>query len=351
MQKTVFIVDDSSTNLSMAEEALEDNYLVITLSSAAKLFNMIEKISPDLILLDIDMPDMTGFEAIKLLKNNPQYAEIPIIFLTGLTETEIEAEGIELGAVDFITKPFSKPVLLNRIKNHLLIDEIIRDRTQQLRERTNQLERLQNSIVYTLADVVENRDSNTGGHIDRTTIYVKILIEALLERGLYVDEIKSWDIDLVISSARLHDLGKIAIPDSILNKPAKLTEEEFEIIKTHAEAGERIIEHMIERSGEADFLNYAKLFAAYHHEKWDGTGYPFGLKGEKTPLQGRIMAIVDVFDALTSERPYKDEYTDDEAFAIIKEESGTHFDPQIAKVFCEIRDKITTAKTAIADYI
>ena len=350
MQKTIFIVDDSSTNLSMAEEALEDNYLVITLSSAAKMFNMIEKISPDLILLDIDMPDMTGFEAIKLLKNSPQYAEIPVIFLTGLTETEIEAEGIELGAVDFITKPFSKPVLLNRIKNHLLIDEIIRDRTMQLRERTNQLERLQNSIVYTLADVVENRDSNTGGHIDRTTIYVKILIEALLERGLFVDEIKSWDVDLVISSARLHDLGKIAIPDSILNKPAKLTDEEFSIIMTHAEAGKRLIEHMIERSGEADFLNYAKLFAAYHHEKWDGSGYPFGLKGNTIPLQGRIMAIVDVFDALTSERPYKPIYSDEDAFDIIKEESGTHFDPQIATVFYEIKDKIKTAKSTIAEY-
>ena len=349
MQKTVFIVDDSSTNLSMAEEALEDNYLVITLSSAAKLFNMIEKISPDLILLDIDMPDMTGFEAIKLLKNNPQYAEIPIIFLTGLTETEIEAEGIELGAVDFITKPFSKPVLLNRIKNHLLIDEIIRDRTQQLRERTNQLERLQNSIVYTLADVVENRDSNTGGHIDRTTVYVKVLLEAMLERGLYVDEIKSWNLDSVISSARLHDLGKVAVPDNVLNKPDKLTDEEFAAIRIHSVAGERIIEHMIDRSGEAEFLNNAKLIVAYHHEKWNGTGYPYGLKEADIPLQGRIMAIVDVYDALTSERPYKKAFTNDDAMEIIRKNAGIHFDPQIAAVFYEIRNKIDLAKIRISN--
>jgi len=343
MHKTIFIVDDSSTNLAMAEEALEKHYLVITLSSAAKMFTAMEKIKPDLILLDIDMPDVTGFETIKRLKSSPSTVDIPVIFLTGLSDEEIEAEGIELGAVDFIVKPFSEPVLLNRIKNHLHIDELIRNRTKQLQERTDQLERLQNSIVYTLADLVENRDATTGGHIDRTTVYVKVLIDALMEHGLYVDELKSWNIDSVISSARLHDLGKILIPDNILNKPGKLTPDEFSVIKTHSLAGEKLIDHMIERTGEADFLYNARLFAAYHHEKWNGEGYPFGLKETEIPLQGRIMAIVDVYDALTSERPYKKATSSEEAIEIIQNESGKHFDPLIADIFCQIKDKLKLA--------
>jgi len=349
MQKTIFVVDDSSTNLAMAEEALEKQYLVITLSSAAKMFTAIEKITPDLILLDIEMPEMSGFEAIKLLKTGNKTADIPVIFLTSLSDSYIEAEGIELGAVDFIIKPFSEPVLINRIKNHLHIDEMIRERTEQLIERTTQLERLQNSIVYTLADIVENRDSNTGGHIDRTTVYVKVLIEAMLERGLYVEEIKSWDLESAISSTRLHDLGKVAVPDSVLNKPDKLTDEEFAVIRIHSVAGERIIEHMIERNGEAEFLNNAKLFVAYHHEKWNGTGYPYGLKEADIPLHGRIMAIVDVYDALTSERPYKKAFTNEEAMDIIKKNAGIHFDPQIAAIFYEIRNKIDLAKIRISN--
>ena len=344
MQKTIFVVDDSATNLVKAEDALEKQYLVITLSSAAKMFAVLGKIMPDLILLDIDMPGMDGFEAIKRLKSSDLYAEIPVIFLSGMTETENEAHGIELGAVDFIIKPFSEPVLLNRIKNHLHIDELIRDRTAQLSERTAQLVRLQNSIVFTLADVVENRDSNTGGHIDRTTVFIDITISAMMEHGLYTDEMSGWDRDSVISSARLHDLGKIAIPDSILNKPDKLTPEEFSVIKTHCVAGEQIIEHMISRTGDADFLYNAKLFTAFHHEKWNGAGYPFGLVETDIPLHGRIMAIVDVYDALTSQRPYKSAFSSEEAIRIIRSEAGTHFDPGIADIFCDVKDKLELAK-------
>jgi len=344
MQKTLFVIDDSATNLAAAEKALENQYLVITLSSAAKMFGMLGKMRPDLILLDIDMPEMNGFEAMKRLKSSEMYAEIPVIFLTGMTDAETEARGIALGAVDFIVKPFSVPVLLNRIRNHLHIDELIRERTEQLFERTGQLVRLQNGIVFTLADVVENRDKDTGGHIDRTTIYTNILLEAMIERGLYIDEIRTWDMDSVVSSARLHDLGKIAIPDSVLNKPDKLSPEEFSVIKTHSIAGVRIIEHMSARTGEMEFLYNAKMFVAYHHEKWSGDGYPYGLRAEKIPLHGRIMAIVDVYDALTSERPYKKAFPGEEAVRIIEQGAGTHFDPHLAAVFCEIKDKMELAK-------
>ena len=348
MKKTIFVVDDNSTNLAVAEEALEKQYLVITLSSAVKMFTALEKITPDLILLDINMPEISGFEAIKRLKASDQYADVPVIFLTGLTDAETEAAGIELGAVDFIVKPFSAPVLLNRIKNHLYIDELIHERTELLRKRTDQLVRLQNSIVSTLADVVENRDSNTGGHIERTAVYVKIFIEAMRERGLYEDEIQSWKLASVVSSARLHDLGKVAIPDSILNKPDKLTDEEFIIIKTHPAAGERIIDHMISRSGDGDFLRNAKYIAGYHHEYWDGSGYPYGLKGKEIPLQCQIMAIVDVYDALTSARPYKKAFTVEESLDIIKKDSGTHFDPQMVDLLCEIKDRLVLAKCRIS---
>jgi len=338
--KTIFVIDDSDTNLSMAETALEDNYRVMTMPSADKMFQLLEKVLPDMILLDIEMPQMDGFEALRKLKSVDTYAGIPIMFLTGRTDEDVEVLGFEMGAVDFVIKPFSAPVLLNRIRTHLNIDDIIR-------ERTSQLNRMQNSIISVLADMVENRDKGTGGHIERTSIYIKILIDAMLERGVYADEIKKWDVDRIISSARMHDLGKISITDMIMNKPDKLTNEEYEIMKTHALEGERIIDEIMLRTGEGEFLRNARLFAGCHHERWDGKGYPRGLKGEEIPLQGRIMAIVDVYDALVSERPYKKAFPEDEAIKIIMENAGTHYDPKIAETFYEVKDQFKLARAAL----
>jgi putative two-component system response regulator len=336
----IFVVDDSDTNLSMAEEALEDQYRVMTMPSAAKMFALLEKITPDLILLDIEMPEMSGFEALQLLKSNSLWAQIPVMFLTGRTDTAVEVRGFQLGAVDFVIKPFSVPVLLNRIKTHLDIDKIIRERTDQLR-------RLQSAIVSVLANMVENRDNRIGGHIERTSLYIRILISEMQDSGVYIDEIQKWDIEETISSARMHDLGKISVADIIMNKPGKLTEEEFELMKTHAIAGERIIDEIISLTGEGDFLHNAKLFAGCHHERWDGKGYPRGLSGEEIPLQGRIMAIVDAYDALVSERPYKEAFTDEEAVDIILKNAGTHYDPKIVDVFLEVRDKFKAVKAAL----
>ena len=338
--KTIFIVDDSDTNLSMAEAALENQYRVMTMPSAAKMFTLLEKVAPDLILLDIEMPEMDGFSAIEKLKSESLWVNIPVVFLTGRTDPDVEVKGFELGAVDFITKPFSAPVLINRIKTHLDIDELIRERTKELRERTEQIQRLQNEIVHVLADMVENRDQGTGGHIERTTAYIKVLVEAMLEHGVYVDEIKRMDIDLLVSSARLHDVGKISISDTILNKPGKLSDKEYEIMKDHTKEGERIIGQIVSRTGEDEvFLRNAKLFAGYHHERWDGTGYPYGLGGTEIPLQGRIMAFVDVYDALVSERPYKKAFSHEDAMSIIMEGTETQFDPNIAEVFNEVGDQ------------
>jgi putative two-component system response regulator len=295
------------------------------------MFSFLEKIRPDLILLDIEMPEISGIEALQRLKSNYLYADIPVIFLTGRVEADIEAFGFELGAVDFIPKPFSAPVLLNRVKTHLDIDDLIQERTAQLR-------RLQNGLVHVLADMVENRDKTTGGHIERTMAYIKILLTAMKERGIYADEIHSWDFDTTISSVRLHDVGKIVITDRILNKAASLTYEEFDEMKTHATEGERIIDKMIKSTGEMEFLHNAKLFAGYHHERWDGSGYRRGLKGAEIPLQGRIMAVVDVYDALISERPYKKALTSEEAIDIIMADRGKYFDPKIVDVFFDVKD-------------
>jgi putative two-component system response regulator len=254
-----------------------------------------------------------------------------------MTDSSVEARGFQLGVIDFITKPFSAPVLINRIKTHLNIDELIK-------ERTLQLQRLQNGIVFVLADMVENRDHVTGGHIERTTTYIKILIDAMVARGVYADMLNKMDLDLLISSARLHDVGKITISDTILNKPGKLTNEEFEIMKTHAAEGERIIEQIISRTDDVEFLRNAKLFAGYHHERWDGKGYPHGLEGLNIPLQGRIMAIVDVYDALVSERPYKKPFSQGRAVETIMENSGKQFDSLIADVFYEVREQFESVE-------
>ena len=337
MQKTIFVVDDNDTNLQAAKEALKGYYRVMTLPSAARMFAMMEKLEPDLILLDIEMPEMDGFEALSRLKEIGYI--VPVVFLTSLNDADIEVKGFQLGVVDFVTKPFSAPVLINRIKTHLDIDELIRERTAQLHEKAIQLENLQSAIIFGFADLVEGRDESTGGHIERTSKYIQILLDAMIERGVYESEIKELNRYSFVSSARLHDVGKIVISDVILNKPGKLTDEEFEIMKSHAIEGEHAIDSIASRTDDVDFLQNAKLFAGSHHERWDGRGYPRGLKGTEIPIHGRIMAIVDVYDALVSERPYKKPFDPDEAIKLIVENSGTQFDPLIADVFFEVREK------------
>jgi len=344
MQKTVFVVDDNEINLTIANEVLKDQYKVMTMPSASRMFSLIEKVVPDIILLDIEMPEINGFEALNRLKNNAALADIPVIFLTAMTDSEVEARGFQLGVIDFIIKPFSPPVLINRIMKHLDIDDIIRERTALLHQKTVQLQKLQNSMVLVIADMIENRDKGTGNHVERTTTYIKILIDAMIARNVYAKELSEMDLDMLCSSARLHDVGKVVIPDAVLNKPGKLTSDEYEIMKTHAIEGERIIDQMASHAGsDIEFLNNAKLFAGYHHERWDGMGYPRGLDRLNIPLQGRIMAIVDVYDALVSRRPYKEPFTPAEAVKIIMDSSGEMFDPLIVEVFNGVKEQLDAA--------
>jgi putative two-component system response regulator len=270
------------------------------------------------------------------------------MFLTASTDDEIEARGFEAGAVDFVSKPFSSSVLLNRIAHHVHIDDLIK-------KRTRHIERLQNSTISVIADIVESRDKITGGHVERTSQYLRILIEEMLTKGIYKDEIEGWDVDLLVSSARLHDVGKIMISDLILNKAGKLTSEEMDNMRTHVVVGEQIIDRMIakvreedeEKEGKESFLMHAKFFAGYHHERWDGNGYAQGLKGIEIPLQGRIMAIADVYDALISERPYKPAFPRDQVEQIIKDDSGKAFDPTIVALFEEKKDEFAKVADAI----
>jgi putative two-component system response regulator len=201
--------------------------------------------------------------------------------------------------------------------------------------------------VSVLASVVENRNNINSGHIERTSEYVKILINEMKVRGIYSEEMSDWNVEKVSLSARMHDLGKISVTDLIVNKPGKLTNDEYEIMKTHVLNGERIIDEIIAETGEGDYLHNAKLFAGFHHERWDGKGYPYGLKGTDIPLQGRIMAIVDVYDAITTERPYQKAFTDEEAVQLIMDNAGTRYDPEIAKIFYEVKDQFKAVRAEV----
>ncbi|MGF6376469.1 putative two-component system response regulator [Clostridiales Family XIII bacterium PM5-7] len=332
MEKTIFVVDDNDTNLMAAKKALSGTYKTYAVPSAEKMFKLAEKITPDLILLDIEMPEMDGFEAMEKLKKDSNLCNVPVIFLTARHDVETEIKGLEVGALDFINKPFATPVLLKRIKMHIENDILIKDSQRSLRD-------MQNATISVIAEMVENRDAVTGEHIERTQKYLEILIKEMLKQGVYVDEIAKWDLSILLPSAQLHDLGKISISDIILNKPGKLTKEEFEMIQKHTLEGERLIEEIIAKTKDDGFLSHAKKFAGYHHEKWNGEGYPRKLAGEAIPLQGRIMAVVDVYDALTNERPYKKAFSHEESVDIIKADRGKHFDPKIVDIFLSVADE------------
>jgi putative two-component system response regulator len=329
--KTVFIVDDKDSNLMSAKCALDGHFRAFAMPSAEKMFKLLEKIVPDLILLDIEMPETDGFQAMETLKANPAQASIPVVFLTARCDDETELRGFELGALDFISKPFSPLVLRKRVENHIETDRIIKQSQSALRS-------MHNATISVIADMVESRDKVTGGHIERTQAYLEILLKELIRLKIYDDEISKWDMSHLLPSAQLHDVGKIAVSDSILNKPGKLTDEEFEAIKNHCTDGERIINRVSQKTKDDGFLLHAKKFAGYHHEKWDGAGYPRGLRGEDIPLEGRIMAVADVYDALVSERPYKKPFSHEQAVEIIEKGSGAHFDPKIVEAFLNVAD-------------
>ena len=355
----IILVDDNKANLTIGRDLLKTFYEVYPAPSAVRMFELLENVVADLILLDIEMPDMNGYEAAKKLKSDPRYAEIPVIFLTSKDDDDSEMEGFNLGAADYVTKPFSGPLLLKRIMNQMLIVQqrrellatqaILKDYADNLevkvREKTAEVSNLQNTILATVADLVEFRDKHTGGHISRTQRYLQELIEELVRTGVYSEEVSKLNMEFFLPAAQLHDVGKIAISDLILNKPARLTDEEFEIMKTHVAVGVDAIEHIMRNTNEHVFLNHALLTTGTHHEKWDGSGYPVGLWELTIPIEGRLMAIADVYDALISERPYKKAFTHEEACKAIEDGAGSHFDPTLVDVFSNIKERFILIST------
>lgn len=324
MQQTILTVDDEPANLRVLKEILKDNYRLVFAKSGADALRVVDQQRPDLILLDIMMPDMTGFEVCQTLKNDPIFAAIPIIFVTALNDEQDEAQGFAIGGVDYITKPVSPAVVEARVRTHLSLVQADELRATRLQ------------IIQRLGRAAEFKDNETGMHVLRMSHFSKVLA---LAYGF-----TEYQADMLLHAAPMHDIGKIGIPDSIMLKPGKLTDEEFAIMKTHPQIGADIL-------GDEDsgLISLAKKVALTHHERWDGTGYPNGLKGEEIPIEGRIVALADVFDALTSQRPYKDPWPIDETLDYLRTQKGKHFEPKLVDLFEAHMDEILDIKARFKD--
>ncbi len=346
----ILVVDDVEANVDILVDTLGDDYRVSVAMDGMSALEDIKETIPDLILLDIMMPGIDGYEVCRRLKSEKETWDIPVIFLTALTEESNESKGLTLGAVDYITKPFSPELVKSRVHNHLEL-KLHRDDLEKLvRERTSQLLLTQEITIESMGTLAEFRDPETGGHIKRTQNYMKCLGEYLLSHSKFNALISAESIGLIYKSAPLHDIGKVGVPDHILLKPGKLTDEEFQEMKKHTIYGRDAIMVSERKLGNDSFLRYAKRIAFSHHEKWDGTGYPQGLSGDEIPISGRLMAIADVYDALVSKRVYKPPFPHSKAVAIIMEGKGTHFDPDMANAFEALSEDFRNIALKFADY-
>lgn len=346
---TVMVVDDTEANIDVLVNTLEDIYDVQVAMDGETALEDIMVEPPDLILLDIMMPGMDGYEVCQKLKANERTKNIPVIFLTAMTEEKDEAKGLLLGAVDYVTKPFSPDLVKARVKNQLELKRY-RDHLEALvEERTRELALTQEVTIYSLSSLVETRDPETGGHILRTQRYVKILAERLKTHPKFKNLLNDQVIDILFKSSPLHDIGKVGIPDNILMKPGKLTDEEFQEMKKHTTYGRDALRVAALKLGTNSFMHCAQEIAYSHHEKWDGSGYPEGLKEDQIPVSGRLMAIADVYDALVSRRVYKPPFSHKKAVSIIKERRGKRFDPDMVDAFLAIESDIWNIAMELAD--
>ncbi len=336
-KQSILVVDDTPENIDLLTELLGNDYRVRVATSGEKALKIAySDAPPDLILLDIMMPGLSGLEICRRLKANPDRRRIPIIFVTAMSTTEDEQRGLELGAVDYITKPISPPIVKARVRTHLALYDQTRELERMVRQRTHELLKTRQQIIRRLGRAAEFKDNETGNHVLRMSHYARLIA---LAHGLG-DE----TADIIFNTAPMHDIGKIGIPDSILLKPGKLNSEEWEIMHQHPVMGAEIIgQH------ENELLQTARVIALSHHEKWDGSGYPGGLKGEEIPLEGRVVAIADVFDALVSVRPYKKAYPVDESLKIMEAAIGSHFDPTLMLAFQKALPEILRIKEIYAD--
>lgn len=321
---TLLLVDDEPVNLQVLKQILQQDYRLLFARDGEKALSLANTDRPNLILMDIMMPGMTGLDTCKQLKLDPATKNIPVIFVTALAEICDEAEGFNAGCVDYITKPLSPPIVLARVKTQLSLVS-----AEALRET-----RLQ--VIHRLGRAAEYKDNETGLHVIRMSLYAK---EIALAAG-----VNPLDAEELSNAAPMHDIGKIGIPDMILQKPGKLTADEWEIMKTHTTIGGMII-----GEDNSNLLKIASSIAINHHEKWDGSGYPAGTAGKQIPIEARIVAIADVFDALTSIRPYKPAWSIEDATAYIKQESGKHFDPELVDAFFIALPNILKIRSELLD--
>lgn len=363
-ESNVLVVDDTEVNVDILVNALANDYEVIVAMSGEEALEVMAEEVPDLVLLDIVMPGLDGYEICRLMKKSERLAKVPVIFLTSLSEVENKTKGFELGAVDYITKPFETLEVKARVKTHLSLlratRELENQKTnleQKVSERTWELALTRDVTIHSLASLAETRDNETGGHIRRTQNYIKTLAEYLKKDEKFNGQLNDDTIEILYKSAPLHDIGKVGVPDRILLKPGPLNAEENRVMKKHTLYGKLAIQRAVEGFGNAKpatFLDYAQEIAYTHHEKWDGSGSPRGLKGEQIPLAGRLMALADVYDALISKRPYKPAFSHQKAVELItKGDNRTkpgHFDPDILNAFVNLEEKFRQIALDNADH-
>ena len=340
LKPRILVVDDEPFYLELLADTLSSDYVVIVAKNGEQALRRAHAGNlPNLILLDVVMPEMDGYEACKRFKDNPLTHEIPIIFLTAKSDVSDELKGFDLGAVDYITKPISIPILQTRVKIHLSLSEQRIALEHLVAERTEQIERAKDAVVYSMGALAEARDKETGNHILRTREYVRVLGNALAHSKRYNKVLTERTINLIARAAPLHDIGKVGVPDSVLQKQGVLNEDERQQMDRHVIYGRDAIISAEKHIGATSFISVAKEIAYSHHEKWDGSGYPLGLVGEAIPLSARMMAVADVYDALVSRRYYKPPMPHSEAKARIIKERGTHFDPELVDAFVECSDE------------
>ena len=349
---SILIVDDAKSSLLYLNHLLSTDYLIYTARDAEDGLEKANKNFPDLILLDIVMPKMDGYEVLAMLKKSDICRDIPVIFITGLSESEDETRGLDLGAEDYIIKPFNDTIVKLRVKNQISIKNHTRLIIEkEISERSS---RANLATIFALIKLAESRDDDTGAHIERTSSFCGLIAQKLLESGLYSDIVDEAFVENITRASPLHDIGKVGITDAILLKPGRLSSDEFETMKTHVMVGYETLTNIEQQYTENVFIRIGIEISRYHHEKWDGSGYLDGLSGESIPLSARIMALSDVYDALRSERLYKDAFPHEKALEIIKEGHGNHFDPSLVDVFTEynhlfrdIYDNLTNTQVSI----
>ena len=334
----VLVVDDAIENIMVVEAILEQEYCILSAENGQQAIDTcLGKHPPDLILLDVEMPGLNGFEVCQFLKADPRTVKIPVIYVTSHADKEAEALGFSKGGVDFISKPIDINILKARVKTHIHLAKTERFLETKVQQRTEELAQTQAEVLYALGRAGEYKDNETGAHVQRMSCYAKFIASKVTQN-------KEW-LELLLVAAPMHDIGKIGIPDVILLKEGPLDTHEWEIMKTHPQVGDDIIGNQ----NHSEVMLLAKEIAFGHHEKWDGSGYPLGLIGEDIPFSARVVALADVFDALTSKRPYKEAWSVEKAVNCIDESFGQHFDPRFAEPFHQALPEMLDVKEAYKD--